>query len=316
MPALKKESKVFLAGHGGLVGSAIHRALTARGFQNVVVRSRQVLDLSDQSDTYGFLNAEKPDVVIVAAAKVGGIQANRTQPADFIGENLVIESNLIWGSHLAGVPTLLFLGSSCIYPRETPQPIPETALFSGPPEPTNAAYAVAKIAGLYLCDAITRQYGRRYFTVMPPNVYGPGDNFHPEHSHVIGALIRRFHESLPDKPVTCWGTGTPRREFLHSSEVADACLFLLAEGRASGHINVGTGRSVTIKELADAETIQRIVGHTGEIMWDTSMPDGFPEKTMDVSKLHALGWSSKMPLEAGLRDSYEWFKSHVASQKS
>ncbi len=310
MPALKKDSKVFLAGHGGLVGSAIHRALVARGYQNVVVRSRQDLDLSNQAETHAFLNAEKPDAVIVAAAKVGGIQANRTQPADFIGENLVIESNLIWGSHLADVPNLLFLGSSCIYPRETPQPIPESALFSGPPEPTNAPYAVAKIAGLYLCDAISSQYGRRYFTVMPPNVYGPGDNFHPEHSHVIGALIRRFHENLPDIPVTCWGSGTPRREFLHSSEVADACLFLLGEEGATGHINVGTGSSVTIKELA--QTIQTVVGHTGEIKWDTSMPDGFPEKTMDVSKLNTLGWKAKMPLEEGLRDAYEWFKANVA----
>jgi GDP-L-fucose synthase len=309
MPALKKDSKVFLAGHRGLVGSAVHRALEADGFSNVVVRKRDELDLSSQVATRSFLESERPDVVIVAAAKVGGIQANRTQPADFIGENLVIESNLIWGSHMAEVPTLLFLGSSCIYPRETPQPIPETALFSGPPEPTNAPYAVAKIAGLYLCNAITQQYGRRYFTVMPPNVYGPGDNFHPEHSHVIGALIRRFHENLPDRPVTCWGTGSPKREFLHSSEVADACLFLLQAEGVHGHINVGTGASVTIKHLA--ESIQRVVGHTGEIQWDTSMPDGFPEKTMDVSKLNALGWKSKMPLEAGLKDAYEWFKANV-----
>lgn len=309
MPALKKDSKVFLAGHRGLVGSAIHRALTDSGHTNVIVRTRDELDLSSQAATQSFLSGERPDVVIVAAAKVGGIHANRTQPADFIGQNLVIESNLIWGSHLADVPTLLFLGSSCIYPRETVQPIPESALFSGPPEPTNAPYAVAKIAGLYLCDAISQQYGRHYFTVMPPNVYGPGDNFHPEHSHVIGALIRRFHENLPDKPVTCWGTGSPKREFLHSSEVADACLFLLNADSVSGHVNVGTGSSVTIKHLA--ETIQRVVGHKGEIRWDTSMPDGFPEKTMDVSKLNALGWKSKMPLEAGLQDAYEWFKANV-----
>ena len=310
MPALKKDSKVFLAGHRGLVGSAIHRALEREGFENVVVRSRSELDLSDQAATYAFLKKERPDVVVVAAAKVGGIHANRTQPADFIGENMVIESNLIWGSHLAEVPTLLFLGSSCIYPRETTQPIPETALFSGPPEPTNAPYAVAKIAGLFLCDAITAQYGRRYFTVMPPNVYGPGDNFHPEHSHVIGALVRRFHENLPDRPVTCWGTGSPRREFLHSDEVADACLFLLGREDVAGHINVGTGRSVTIRELA--ETIQRVVGHTGEVRWDSSMPDGFPEKTMDVSRLNALGWKSRMSLEVGLRDAYSWFLENVA----
>ncbi len=313
MPALKKDSKVYLAGHRGLVGSAVHRALTARGYQNVVVKSRSELDLSDQAAAYRFLSAERPDAVILAAAKVGGIHANSTQPADFIGENLVIESNVIWGSHLADVPRLLFLGSSCIYPRETPQPIPESALFTGPPEPTNAPYAVAKIAGLYLCDAISSQYRREYFTVMPPNVFGPGDNFHPEHSHVIGALIRRFHENLPDKPVTCWGTGSPKREFLHSSEVADACVFLLESDRVNGHINVGTGSSITIKQLA--ETIQRVVGHSGEIRWDRSKPDGFPEKTMDVSKLNALGWRAKMPLEDGLRDAYEWFKANVATAR-
>ncbi|HXH60696.1 MAG TPA: GDP-L-fucose synthase [Fimbriimonadaceae bacterium] len=312
MPALKKDSKVFLAGHRGLVGSAIRRALLDQEYENVLVRTRSELDLADQAATYAFLKSERPDVVIVAAAKVGGIQANRTQPADFIGLNMVIESNVIWGSHLAEVPNLLFLGSSCIYPRETPQPIPETALFSGPPEPTNAPYAVAKIAGLYLCDAISKQYGRYYFTVMPPNVYGPGDNFHPEHSHVIGALIRRFHENLPDKTVTCWGTGTPRREFLHSSEVADACLHLLKQESVHGHLNVGTGESVTIKDLA--ETIQRVVGHTGKIEWDTSMPDGFPEKTMDVSRLNALGWRATMPLEEGLRSAYEWFLAHEAAQ--
>jgi len=309
MPALKKDSKVFLAGHRGLVGSAIHRALVGEGFENLIVRTRSELDLSNQQAVYDFLEEERPDVVVVAAAKVGGIQANRTQPADFIGENMVIESNLIWGSHLANVQNLLFLGSSCIYPRETSQPIPETALFSGPPEPTNAPYAVAKIAGLFLCDALSAQYGRNYFTVMPPNVFGPGDNFHPEHSHVIGALIRRFHENLPDKPVTCWGTGSPRREFLHSDEVAGACLFLLAQDRVQGHVNVGTGTSVTIKSLA--ETIQRVVGHSGEILWDKSMPDGFPEKTMDVAKINAMGWRSTRSLEDGLRDAYSWFKSNV-----
>lgn len=305
MPALKRDSRVFLAGHRGLVGSAIHRALVARGYEGVEARSRDELDLSDQAATYRFLQDLRPDVVVAAAAKVGGIQANSSQPADFIGLNLVIESNLVWGSHLAGVPNLLFLGSSCIYPRETAQPIPETALLSGPPEPTNAPYAIAKVAGLFLCDAISRQYGRNYFTVMPPNVFGPGDNFHPTDSHVIGALIRRFHENLPDKTVTCWGTGSPKREFLHSDEVADACLFLLGQDRVEGHVNVGTGTSVTIKELA--ETIQRVVGHRGKIEWDTSRPDGFPEKTMDVSKINALGWRSQMRLGAGLEGAYEWF---------
>ena len=309
MPALKKGSRVYLAGHGGLVGSAIHRALQSSGHGNIVTKTHEELDLLDQQATYGFLQSERPDVVIVAAAKVGGILANSERPADFIGENMVIESNLIWGSHLADVPNLLFLGSSCIYPRVTPQPIPEAALFTGPPEPTNAPYAVAKIAGLYLCDAISKQHGRNYFTVMPPNVFGPGDNFHPEHSHVIAALIRRFHEHLPDKTVTCWGTGAPKREFLHTDELADACLFVLGHEKVDGHVNVGTGSSITISELASL--VQRVTGHSGEIEWDTSKPDGFPEKTMDVSRLSGMGWKAKRPLEDGLRDAYGWFKANV-----
>ena len=309
MPALKKDSKLFLAGHSGLVGSAIHRELQRRGYENVVLRTHGELDLLDQRATYDFLQQEKPGFVVVAAAKVGGIQANLTQPADFIGLNMVIESNLIWGSHLADVPNLLFLGSSCIYPRVTPQPIPETALLTGPPEPTNAPYAVAKIAGLYLCDAISKQYGRNYFTVMPPNVFGPGDSFHPERSHVIGALIRRFHENRPDRKVTCWGTGSPKREFLHSEEVADACHFLMTQDNVEGIVNIGTGTSITIKELA--EMIQRVTGHAGKIEWDTSMPDGFPEKTMDVGKLNAMGWQAKKPLEDGLRETYDWCKANV-----
>lgn len=229
-----------------------------------------------------------------------------SQPEHFIGLNMVIQSNLIWGSHLANVPNLLFLGSSCIYPRVTPQPIPETAIFTGPPEPTNAPYAVAKIAGLYLCNAISQQYDRNYFAVMPPNIFGPGNNFHPKHSHVIGALIRRFHEHLPDKTVTCWGTGTPKRELLHADEVADACRFLMLQDKVEGIINIGTGASITIKHLA--ETIQKITGHTGEIKWDTTMPDGFPEKTMEVSRINAMGWKAKMPLEDSLLDAYNWFK--------
>lgn len=309
MPALKKDSKVFVTGHRGLVGSAVCRALKSQGYENVVVRTRQELDLLDQRATYDFLRDYQPDIVVAAAAKVGGIHANSTLPADFIGENLIIESNLIWGSHLADVPHLLFLGSSCIYPREAKQPMAESAILTGTPEPTNAPYAVAKIAGLFLCDAISKQYGRNYFTVMPPNVYGPGDNFHPEHSHVIGALVRRFHESLPDRPVTCWGTGVPKREFLHSDDVADACLFLLRQERVSGHVNVGTGEPLAIRDLA--ETIQRVVGHKGEILWDHSRPDGFQEKTMDVSRLNAMGWKPNVPIEEGLRGAYEWFKANM-----
>jgi len=314
MAALKKDAKVFLAGHRGLVGSAIGRSLAVKGFRNVIVRTRQELDLTDQSAVAQFLKTERPDAIIVAAAKVGGIEANRTQKADFIGQNLAIQQNLIWGGHLADVQNLLFLGSSCIYPRETKQPIPETALLTGPPEPTNAPYAIAKIAGLTLCDSLHDQYGRNYFTIMPPNVYGPGDNFDPKTSHVIGALIRRFHEHLPNAPVTCWGTGSPRREFLHCDDVADACTFLLEqESLPHRMINVGTGFSVTIKELS--ETIQRVVGHQGEIDWDTSKPDGFPEKTMDVSRLHGLGWQHKISLEDGLADAYRWFRENVVSRE-
>lgn len=315
MPALKKDAKIFLAGHRGLVGSAIARSLAKKGFGNVITRTRQELDLADQNAVKEFYRQEKPDAVIVAAAKVGGIEANRTQKADFIGQNLAIQQNLIWGGHEADINTLLFLGSSCIYPRETSQPIPETALLTGPPEPTNAPYAIAKIAGLTLCDSLHEQYGRNYFTVMPPNVYGPGDNFDPKTSHVIGALIRRFHENLPNSQVTCWGTGSPRREFLHSDDIGDACTFLLEqESLPHQMVNVGTGFSVTIKELS--ETIQRVVGHQGDINWDTTKPDGFPEKTMDVSRLHGLGWKHKISLEDGLRDAYQWFVANVAEREA
>lgn len=294
-----------MAGHRGLVGSAIYRRLMADGHSDVVVRTRQELDLMDQHAVYQFLAEQRPKAVILAAAKVGGIHANRTYPADFIGQNLIIQNNLIWGSHLADVEQFQFLGSSCIYPRETPQPIPETALLTGKPEPTNAPYAIAKIAGLTLCDSIQRQFGRNYYTAMPPNVYGDRDNYDLKTSHVLPALIRKFHEALPGNAVTCWGTGNPRREFLHSDDVADACVFLLNQERVEGHINVGTGSSVSICELAN--TIQRIVGHHGPIEWDTSMPDGFPEKTMDVSRLNALGWHSQISLEQGIRSAYDWF---------
>ncbi len=307
---LKKTDKIFLAGHRGLVGSAIHRRLLAGGYENVVVRTRDELDLRDQAAVDAFYAQETPDAVILAAAKVGGIHANRTYPADFIGENLTIQQNVIWGAHRADVPQLQFLGSSCIYPRETAQPIPEDALLTGKPEPTNAPYAIAKIAGLYLCDSIQRQFGRNYFTVMPPNAYGDRDNYNLQTSHVLPALVRKFHEALPNRTVTCWGTGTPRREFLHSDDIADACVFLLEQERVSGHVNVGTGSSVSIRELA--ETIKKIVGHQGEIEWDTSMPDGFPEKTMDVKRLFAMGWRPKISLEQGIQSAYNWFLENKA----
>lgn len=305
MPVMRLDSKIFVAGHRGLVGSAICRNLNLQGFHNVLTRSRSQLDLTDQAATNDFLLTESPEIVIDAAALVGGIKANSSRPAEFIGANLAIQQNLIWGSHLAGVPRLLFLGSSCVYPRDTPQPIPETALLSGPPEPTNAPYAIAKIAGLTLCSAISRQFGRDYFTVMPPNIYGPGDNFDPSSSHVMAAMIRRFHENLPGTAVTCWGSGSPKREFLFVDDAAEACVFMLRQAQVPSVVNIGTGASITIKELA--ERVQAVVGHTGEINWDTSQPDGFPEKTNDISVAKGLGWRPSVSLEDGVRATYEWF---------
>lgn len=302
---MNKDAKIFVAGHRGLVGSAIVAKLKEKGYTNIITRTRQELDLQDQVKVLEFLQSEKPDWVVIAAAKVGGIHANNTYPADFIGLNLGIQQNLIWGSHLAGVPNLCFLGSSCVYPRETPQPIKEEALLTDKPEPTNAPYAIAKIAGMYLCDAINKQHGRNYFTAMPPNVYGANDNFDLKSSHVLPALIRKFHEALPDKPVECWGTGSPKREFLISHQVADGIVFLMEQEGVQGHVNVGTGSSVSIKHLA--ETIQRIVGHKGEIVWNTQYPDGFPEKTMDTSKINAMGWHPTQSLEDGIKEAYDWF---------
>ena len=305
MKALKPGTKVFLAGHRGLVGSAILKRLSQEDGVEVITRTRQELNLLDQAQVRQFLQSEKPDVVLLAAAKVGGIHANNSLPADFISENMSIEHNVIWGSHLADVNKVLFLGSSCVYPRETPQPIPESALLTDKPEPTNAPFAVAKIAGIFLCDAISRQYGRNYFSAMLPNIYGPNDNYDLRTSHVLPALIRKFHEGLPNGPVEVWGSGKPKREFLHSDDVADALVFLVNQEKVEGHINVGTGSSVSIKELA--ETIQSVVGHSGEIVWNTSMPDGFPEKTMDVARLFSLGWKPKFSLREGIQDAYDWY---------
>ncbi len=307
MPVLKTDSKVFIAGHRGLVGSAIYRLCQARGFSNVVVRTRDELDLTNQAAVHKFLQDEKPHAVILAAARVGGIHANSTAPAQFINENLIIEHNVIWGSHLAGVNLLLFLGSSCVYPREAVQPIDEDQLLTGKPEPTNAPFAIAKIAGIYLCDAITRQYGRRYFSVMLPNIYGINDNFDLASSHVLPALIRKFHEALPNKAVECWGTGSPKREFLFSDDVADAILHLMANTDVSGHINIGTGFSISIRDLA--YTIQKVIGHSGQITWNSTMPDGFPEKTMSVQKLAETGWQYKVELEDGIQRVYDWYLS-------
>ena len=307
--------RYYVAGHRGMVGSAIHRQLVARGEQ-VITRSRDKLDLLDQQATRNFLQQERPDVVIVAAAKVGGIVANASYPASFIYENLAIETNLIHESYKAGVARLLFLGSSCIYPRLEPQPIPESALLTGPLEPTNEAYAIAKIAGIKLCESYNRQYGTDYRSVMPTNVYGPGDNFHPQNSHVLPALIRRFHEAAQDGrgEVVVWGSGKPRREFLHADDVAAACLVVLDTERGDfeavteptvSHVNIGAGDDVTIAELA--QVVAEVTGFAGRITFDTSKPDGTPRKLLDVSRLSALGWHARRDLRDGIADAYRWF---------
>lgn len=293
-----------------MVGSAVVRRLEAGGYANVVVRSRAELDLEDAGAVASFLEAERPDAVIVCAALVGGIAANLERPAEFIGRNLAIQQSLLWGAHLAGIQEVLFLGSSCAYPRLAPQPMAESAMLTGPLEPSNAPYAVAKIAGATLCAALRAQYGRRYFTVVPPNVYGPGDNFHPQRSHVAAAMLRRFHEALPDRDVVCWGTGTPLREFLFVDDLADACAFLLERSEAvPALLNVGTGEAVSVRGLAEA--CQSVVGHRGGVAWDASKPDGFPAKVMDVSQLHALGWRPRTALMDGLAATYAWCRENA-----
>lgn len=307
---------VFVAGHQGMVGSAIVRRLTSLGYSRIVTRCRSELDLTRQEQVEAFLKSERIDVVYVAAAKVGGIFANNTLPAEFIYENLMIECNLIHSAHQAGIQQLLFLGSSCIYPKHAAQPMAEDALLQGPLEPTNEPYAIAKIAGIKLCESYNRQYGRDYRSVMPTNLYGPGDNFHPENSHVIPALLRRFHEAkLANAPeVVIWGSGKPMREFLHVDDMAAACVHVMEldveryrqhTQPMLSHINVGTGVDCTISELA--HTIARVVGYKGDLRFDTSMPDGTPRKLMDVSRLRQLGWSASISLEEGLKSTYEWF---------
>ncbi|MFN0015259.1 MAG: GDP-L-fucose synthase family protein [Saprospiraceae bacterium] len=297
---MNKNDKIYVAGHNGMVGSAILRRLVAEGFDNVVLRRSSELDLRSQAETDDFFRQEKPDYVFLAAAKVGGILANNTYRAEFLYDNLMIESNTIHAAWQHGVRKLLFLGSSCIYPKLAPQPLREDALLTGPLEATNEPYAVAKIAGIKLCDAYRAQYGCQFISAMPTNLYGPNDNYHPENSHVLPALIRKFYEAKRDGLpfVTLWGTGTPLREFMHVDDLADASLFLMQHFDEPGFVNVGVGSDISILELA--RLVQRTVGYTGEIRHDTSKPDGTPRKLMDVSKLTALGWQASIGLEEGV----------------
>lgn len=305
---MKKNSKIFIAGHRGLVGSAIVRVLQKKGFSNLILKTHKELDLLDQRAVKNFFDSEKPEYVFLAAAKVGGIMANKTMPADFIYNNLTIQTNIIHNAYVHKVKKLLFLGSSCIYPKLCPQPIKEEYLLSGELESSNKAYAVAKIAGIIMCQSYNEQYGTNYISLMPTNLYGPHDNFDLESSHVLPAMIRKFHEAkIANRPsVALWGTGSAQREFLHVDDLADASLFLMENYDDSAIINVGTGEDVHIRELA--KKIKHIVGYEGMIDWDTTKPDGTPRKLLDVSKLHELGWKHITPLDEGLVSTYEWFK--------
>ena len=297
-------ARILVTGHRGLVGSAIGRRLAAGGYKNLIVRSRAELDLLDQRAVQGFLKETRPDYVYIAAAKVGGIQANDRYPADFIYENLVVEANVIHAAHLADVQRLMFLGSSCIYPRNCPQPMKEEYLLTGPLEPTNEPYAIAKIAGLKLCESYNRQYGRQYVSVMPTNLYGPNDNYDLATSHVLPALIRKAHDAMVrgDAEYVVWGTGTPRREFLYVDDLADACVHLMELGYDGPLVNVGTGSDVTIRELAEA--VMDAVGFQGRIVYDNTKPDGTPQKLLDVSRLSSMGWQAGTTLEEGIVKAY------------
>ena len=301
---LDRSSRIYVAGHRGMVGGAIWRRLSQSGFSNLIGRTRAELDLQEWSAVRRFYEETRPEYVFVAAAKVGGILANDTFPVDFLYENLQIQNHLIRGAHEFGVRKLLFLGSSCIYPREATQPIPESALLTGPLESTNEWYAIAKIAGIKLCQAYRKQYGARFISVMPCNLYGIGDNYHPTHSHVLPAFIRRFHEAKRDGvgSATCWGSGTPRREFLFSEDLAEACVFLMEHYDDSAPINVGAGVDRTIRELA--ETVRGVVGFEGEILWDRSKPDGTPAKRIDISRITSLGWAPRTGLVDGIARAY------------
>jgi len=312
---LTTASRIYVAGHRGLVGSAVVRALRQQGHNNLVLRTHQELDLTDQRAVREFFAAERPQAVIMAAARVGGIHANSSQPALFIRDNLLIQDNVIDAAHRSGVAKFVFLGSSCIYPKLAPQPIKEEYLLTGPLEPTNEWYAIAKIAGVKMCQAYRREFGFNAISLMPTNLYGPGDNFDLQNSHVLPALIRRFHEAKVrgDESVTVWGTGTPRREFLHVDDLADAVLYLLRSYEAEAIVNIGWGEDVTIRELA--ELVMSAIGYRGRLVFDAGKPDGTPRKLLDVSRLTALGWQARIPLKNGIEHTYAWFKEHSADAR-
>ncbi|MBK9018644.1 MAG: GDP-L-fucose synthase [Sulfuritalea sp.] len=304
---MDKAARIYVAGHRGMVGSALVRRLKQAGYSNILTRTRAELDLLNQEATLAFLQQEKPDFIFMAAAKVGGIHANNSLRADFIYQNLMVEANLIHGAHQAGIQRLCFLGSSCIYPRDCPQPIREDYLLTGPLEQTNEPYAIAKIAGIKLCESYNRQYGRQYFSAMPTNLYGPNDNYDLANSHVLPALIRKAHEAKQrgDSELVVWGSGNPRREFLHVDDLADACVFLMEKGVVDGIYNIGVGEDVTIRELA--ETVMSVVGFTGRIAFDAGKPDGTPMKLLDVSRLRDIGWQARTPLREGIAMAYRDF---------
>lgn len=309
---IEKNAKIYVAGHRGLVGSAIVRALERDGYTNILKRTHKELDLTDQKAVFDLFEKERPEYVVLAAAHVGGINANQTAPADFIYINSIIQCNVIGAAHEYKVKKLLFLGSSCIYPRMAHQPISESELLTGPLEKTNEGYAIAKISGLMMCRFFKQQYGDDFISCMPTNLYGPNDNFNLEHSHVLPALIRKFDDAKKSgaSSVTLWGTGSPLREFLYVDDMADACVYLLQNYSGEEHVNIGTGKEITIKDLA--ELVRDIVGFEGDIIWDDSMPDGTPRKLLDVSKLHDIGWKEKVSLRDGIRMEYEWYKSQSA----
>jgi len=312
---MNKTDKIYVAGHRGLVGSAIVDNLRKKGYSNIIVRTHRELDLTNQAGVRDFFEKEKPDVVVLAAAKVGGINANNTQPAEFAYVNLQIQCNVIQCCHEHQVKKLLFLGSTCIYPKRAPQPIPESALLTGPLEETNEAYAIAKIAGLEMCKFYKRQYGDDFISCMPTNLYGPNDNYDLSGSHVMPAMIRKFHEAKVGgkDSVELWGSGTPLREFLYVEDMADACVYLLENYSGEEHVNIGTGKEVSIRELA--ETVRKQVGFEGDIIWNRDMPDGTPRKLTDVTKLHTLGWNHEVDLEEGVKLAYQWFCENIGEAR-